>query len=102
MQFGIGILGRRWTAEFAREQAAGNAQPARRNFGHHARCYAAKLAAETLLAEPPTEPDLSDEALISRFATCALMVRPSEIHMVREAFVSEYSLSHFPSETPTP
>lgn len=90
MQFGVGILGAGWTEEKARQQARTNTAPARPNFHRHAGCYAAKLAAETICSERPTVPDLSDEALLDRFATCALMVRPSEVHMVRDAFLAEY------------
>jgi len=84
-------LGAGWTEEKARrQQARTNTAPARENFHRHAGCYAAKLAAETILAEKPTVPDLADEALLDRFATCGLMVRPSEVHMVRDAFRAEY------------
>jgi hypothetical protein len=90
MQFGVGLLGAGWTPEFAREKVCLNADPARKNFHLHATCYAAKVAAETILAEPPSIPDLSDAALLYQLGTCAPAPRPSEVHMVREAFLAEY------------
>jgi hypothetical protein len=92
MQFGVGILGAGWKVEDVIARLLVSDAPVRRNFHRHASCYAAKLAAETVRAEPPTRADLSDDALLIRFASCALPVRRSEVHMVREAFIAEHSL----------
>lgn len=102
MQFGIGLLGRGWTPEFAIEQVLANKAPARGNFTLHAACYAAKLAADTILAEPPSSPDLDDRALTIHFATSALPVRPSEVGMVRAAFVEQYGQVVTSPEQATP
>lgn len=91
MQFGIGILGKNYDPAAALARLLVDERPARKNFPAHAECHAAKLAAETLLSEPPTIPDLSDDALIRRFAKCALSVHRSEVAMVRDAFIRTYA-----------
>jgi hypothetical protein len=93
MQFGIGLLGAGWTLEGQTERQLASTLPPGRNFRLHAACYAAKIAAETILSEPPTTPDLSDEGIVRRCAGAARPVRPSETAMVRKAFVEEYAIS---------
>lgn len=90
MQFGIGILGKNYDPAAALERLLVDDRPARATFPRHARCYAAKLAAETVLGEPRRVADLSDDALIRRFAACALPVHRSEVAAVRDAFIDIY------------
>lgn len=92
MQFGVGLLGRDWTLEGAINDQLANSLPANPNFHRFAANYAAKIAAETILAEHPTSPDLTDAAIVTRCAACARPVRPSEAPMVREAFIKEYGM----------
>jgi hypothetical protein len=90
MQFGIGLLGRGWTIEGARERCLANTMAPRWNFAAHASTYAAKVAAETVLSEVPATLDLSDAGLVVQLANCCPPIRPGEAPMVREAFLSEY------------
>lgn len=90
MQFGVGILGRGWTAEGQIAKVLSDESPTRVNMHHHAACYAAKIAAESLFAEPPSAPDLSDEGILTGMALCALPVRRAEVGLVRDAFFSAY------------
>ncbi len=90
MQFGIGILGKGWNSEGAIRLALDDARPASSRFPAHAAKYAAKLAADTILSEPSSDPDLTDAGLVRHFALCARPVRWSEAHMVRDAFLATY------------
>lgn len=92
MQFGIGILGRGWTIEGAVKTSLANTMPPRSNFARHAGCYAAKVAAETVLSENPRPLDLSDDGLVTQLAGCCPAIRPSEAHMVRAAFLRNYGV----------
>lgn len=92
MQFGVGLLGAGWTLEGAIERQLANTLPANPNFYLHAGKYAAKIAAETILSDSPTFPDLSNDGIVRRCAGCARPVRPSEAPMVREAFNKEYCM----------
>lgn len=92
MQFGVGLLGAGWTLEGAIERQLSNTLPANPNFHLHASKYAAKIAAETFLADYPSFPDLTDEGIVRRCAGCARPVRPSEAKMVRDAFNKEYHM----------
>lgn len=91
MEFGVGLLGRDWTLEGAIKDQLANTLPANPNFHRFAANYAAKIAAETILAEHPNTPDLTEAGIVTRCAACARPVRPSEAGMVRDAFLSEYS-----------
>lgn len=91
MQFGIGLLGAGWSLEGAIERQLANALPPGKNFHLHAGCYAAKIAAETVLSERPRIPDLSNDGIVIQCAGCARPVRPSEAPMVRDAFLAVYS-----------
>lgn len=51
-----------------------------------ARMYAAKICAETLRAEPPTSPDLSDDGIAKRLAGCGIRPKPHEYAAIREQF----------------
>lgn len=95
MQFGVGLLGQGWTLEGQLARLRANTDGPRDNFHLHASCFAAKIAADTILSEFPTTPDLSDDGIVEHCAPCALPVRPSEAYMVREAFVSEYGQQSF-------
>lgn len=90
MQFGVGILGRGWTAEATIQRQLENTRPAGKNMHLHASCYAAKLAAESVFYDPPQTIDLSDDGLIARLALCARPVRRSEVGMIRDAYLAEY------------
>ena len=92
MQFGVGLLGQGWTLEGAIKDQLANSRPANPNFHHFAANYAAKIAAETILSEYPTSPDLTDAGIVTICAACARPVRPSEAPMVREAFIKEYGV----------
>jgi hypothetical protein len=92
MQFGVGLLGAGWTLEGAIERQLANTLPANPNFHRFASNYAAKIAAETVLADYPTFPDLTTEGIVRRCAGCARPVRPSEAPMVRKAFIKEYGM----------
>lgn len=92
MQFGVGLLGAGWTLECAIERQLANTLPANPNFHLHAAKYAAKIAAETILSDYPSIPDLTNEGIVRRCAGCARPVRPSEAPMVREAFNKEYNM----------
>lgn len=83
-------LGSRWDEEKHRETVRADPRPAHPNFHLVAENYAAKVAAETIRGEPPTPADLSDEALLEQLALCSRPARPSEVAMVREAFISAY------------
>lgn len=48
--------------------------------------YAAKIAAESVRAEPPSTADLSDEALAASFAHCGVVPPASTYPAIREAF----------------
>lgn len=86
MQFGVGILGSGWKLEDQQKRMRADTRHPRANFQLHAECYAAKIAADSILAEPPTAPDLSDEGMVQALGNCALTPRPSEYPMIREAF----------------
>lgn len=90
MQFGVGLLGAGWTIEGAIERQLANALPASLNFHLYAEGYAAKIAAETVLSEIPSTPDLTDTGIVKKCAGCARPVRPSEASMVRDAFLGAY------------
>jgi hypothetical protein len=90
MEFGVGLLGQGWTIEEATDQLLASNKPANPNFHRFAANYAAKVAAETVLSDHQSIPDLTDEGIVRRCAACARPVRMSEAPMVREAFLSEY------------
>jgi hypothetical protein len=90
MQFGVGLLGNGWKVEQQHERMRADERPARENFAHHAECYAAKIAAETVLSDLPSLPDLTNEGLIQMLGGCALPPRPSEFQMIRDAFEASY------------
>jgi hypothetical protein len=92
MEFGVGLLGQGWTLEGETERQLANTLPPNKNFHLVATKYAAKIAAETILYDPPHFPDLTDEGIVRRCAGCARPVRPSEAPMVREAFNKEYGM----------
>ena len=90
MEFGVGLLGQGWTIEEATERLLESTTPANPNFHLFSANYAAKVAAETVLSDHPSIPDLTDEGIVRRCAACARPVRMTEAPMVREAFLSEY------------
>lgn len=90
MQFGVGILGANYSQEENLARVLADDRPPHPNFARHAHRYAAKIAAGSILYEPPTVPDLSDDAIIRSCAACARPVHRSEAHMVREAFQRIY------------
>lgn len=91
MQFGAGtILGAGWCPQEQLERVLTNVQPARTKFAARAHAYAAKIAAETILAEPPTAPDLTDDAILTRCSQVGLTPRRSEAHMIRASYVDIY------------
>jgi hypothetical protein len=53
--------------------------------------YAAKIAAETILSEPPTTPDLSDEGIARQLANCVVPPKPNQLADIRAAFCAEYT-----------
>lgn len=58
----------------------------------HARKYVAKLAADTILAEPPTRPDLSDAGLEHHFAGCVRPPTRAEYDMIRAGYLTGYGV----------
>ena len=90
MEFGVGLLGQGWTVEGVIDRLLSSDTPANPNFHRFASNYAAKIAAETVLSEWPSEPDLTNEGIVRRCAACARPVRVSEAPMVREAFLAGY------------
>lgn len=90
MQFGIGILGKNYDFEAADNRARNDQRPPHPNFYLHAGRYAAALAAKTILAEPPSIPDLSDAGIVEEFIRACRPVRPSEASAVRDAFLLGY------------
>lgn len=90
MEFGVGLLGQGWKVEEVIDRLLSSDTPANPNFHLKASNYAAKIAAETVLSEWPSEPDLSTEGIVTRCANCARPVRVSESAMVRAAFLEEY------------
>ena len=90
MEFGVGLLGQGWNVEEVIDRLLSSDTPASPNFHLKASNYAAKIAAETVLSEWPSEPDLSTEGIVVRCANCARPVRVSEAPMVRDAFLTEY------------
>ena len=93
-------LGSTWDEEEHRERLRADTRPPREAFHLHAAKYAAKVAAETIRAEPPRAADLSDDALIEQLALCGQPPRPSEVPLVREAFLAEYGHGQLPSPAP--
>ena len=83
-------LGSTWDEKEHREHLRADTRPPREVFHLHAANYAAKVAAETIRADPPRAADLRDDALIEQLALCGSPPRPSEVPMVREAFLAEY------------
>lgn len=90
MEFGVGLLGQGWNVEEVITRTLASDMPANPNFYLKASNYAAKIAAETVLAEWPSEPDLSIEGIVIRCANCARPVQVSEAPMVHDAFLLEY------------
>lgn len=90
MQFGVGILGKHWNLDEHRAGVRADQRGPHPQFHRHASGYAAKVAAETIHAEPSCPADLSDQALVDRLAACARPVRASEAGMVRAAFLAQY------------
>lgn len=88
-------LGSAWTREQAAADMSADQRPPRPNFLSIADLAAARIAAETIYAEPPSPYDLSDEALVAMFASCS--VRRSELPLVREAFRRTYIEGSGPS-----
>lgn len=91
-------LGSTWDEEEHRERLRADTRPPREVFHLHAAKYAAKVAAETIRAEPPRAADLSDDALIEQLALCGQPPRPSEVPLVREVFLAEYADGRLPSD----
>lgn len=58
------------------------------NIGLHAAKYASKIAAETINVGVPV--DLSDAGILAVTDACVRPLHPSEIKVVREAFVAIY------------
>lgn len=81
-------LGSMWTREQAVVDMTVDQRPPRPRFAAIADLAAARVAAESIRAQPPTAANLSDEALIVMFAGCS--VRRSELPLVREAFCRNY------------
>lgn len=58
------------------------------NLDRRYRGYAAKVSAETVRAEPPVVPDLSDAGLAAIFAGCVRPARTAEYPAIRAAFAA--------------
>lgn len=95
MQFGIGLLGRDWKVEEVEARMLVSTELPRPGWDVRAEAYAAKLAAETILAEPPTAADVSNRAIVLRMVHCARPVRITEAPAVREAFERIYGQQTF-------
>lgn len=79
----------RWTREEAIATKRADTRPARPMFEiRGADAAAARIGAETICAEPPAAPDLTDDALIAIFASTP--VRRAEFPLVRDAFRRTY------------
>src|SRR5690606_22705102 len=90
MQFGIGLLGRGYDPVKKIAEMLANTKPANIS-PRRASMSAAKVAAESILAEPPIPPDLTNAGIVRLMANCARAVRPSEAPAVRAAFIAEYA-----------
>ncbi len=96
MQFGNGSpLGREWKVADVEARMFASTEPPRDGWEVRAEAYADKLAADTILAEPPTRADLSDRAIVLRMLHCARPVRITEAPAVREAFERMYGQQAF-------
>jgi hypothetical protein len=56
--------------------------------------YAAKVAAETVSAEPPSRPDLSDAALAELLKGCVRPPKAEELSAIRTMFLAYYGGAH--------
>lgn len=53
--------------------------------------FAAKIAAESVRREPPTEPDLSDDAIRAYTDAASITTTTADLAAIREEFIRTYA-----------